>query len=114
MGGLLKLIPNILHTKKELIDRLSRSLFHVDKKAPKLVLVREAGSSIVMTQKIPNIINIVKATKLLMNGRYSRVSEPSDDLVILAILVFKTISELRIVFILKTDRSLDFTRDIIP
>jgi hypothetical protein len=114
MGGLLKLIPNILHTKKEFIDQLSECLFHVDKKAPKSVLVREASSSIVTTQKIPNIISIIIATKVLMNGRYNRVSEPSADLVILAILVFKTISELRIVFILKTDRSLDFTRDIMP
>ena len=114
MGRLLHLIPNKLHTRKELIDQLPERLLHVDKKAPKSILVREAGSSIVMTQKIPNIISIVITTKLLMNGRYSRVSEPSDDLVILAILVFKTISKLCIAFILKTDRSLDFTHDIMP
>ena len=112
MGGLLKLIPNILHIKKEFIDQLPGRLFHVDKKAPKSILMREADSNRVTTQKIPNIISIVIATKLLMNGRYSRVSEPSDDLVILAILVFK--SELCIVFILKMDKSLDFTRDIMP
>jgi hypothetical protein len=74
--------------------------------------MREAGSSIVITQEIPNILSIVIVTKFLMNGRYSRVAEPSDDLMILAIPIFKTISKLRVVFILKTNRSLDFTNDI--
>ena len=114
MGELLQLIPNRLHTRKELIDRLSGHLFHVNKKTPKLIFVREAGSSIVATEKIPNILSIVLATKLLMNGRYSKVAEPSYDLVILAIPVLKTISELRIVFILRTNRSLDLTCDITP
>ena len=114
MGRLLHLIPNRLHTRKELIDWLFECLFHVDKKTPKLILMREADSSIVTTQKIPNILSIVIATKLLMNGRYSRVVEPSYDMVILAIPVFKMISELRIVFILRTNRSLDFTYDITP
>ena len=40
------------------------------------------------------------------------MAEPSDDLMILAIPIFKTISKLRVVFILKTNRSLDFTNDI--
>ena len=89
-------------------------MFHVDKKTPKLILVREADSSIMTTQKIPNILSIFIATKLLTNRRYNRVAEPSDDLVILAILVFKTISALYIVFILRTNKSLDFTNDIAP
>jgi hypothetical protein len=93
---------------------LSRRLLHIDKKTPKLILVREASSGIMTTQKIPNILSIFIATKLLMNGRYNRVAKPSDDLVILAILVFKTINELRVVFILRTNRSLDFTCDIAP
>ncbi len=114
MGRLLQLIPNRLHTRKEPIDRLSRRLFHIDKKTPKLILIREASSDIMTTQKILNIFSIFIATKLLMNGRYSRVAKPSDDLVILAIPVFKTISELRVVFILRTNRSLDFTCDIAP
>ena len=108
MGRLLQLIPNRLHTRRELIDPLSGCLFHVDKKTPKLILVIEAGSSIVMTEKILNILCIVIATKLLMNGRDSKVAKPSDDLMILAIPVFKTISELRVVFILRTNRSLDY------
>ena len=87
-------------------------MFHVDKKTPKLILVREASSGIMMTQKILNSLGIFIATKVLMNGRYSRVVKPIDDLVILAIPVFKTISKLRVVFILKTNRSLDFTNDI--
>ena len=114
MCRLLQLIPNRLYTIKELVDRLSRCLFHVDMKTPKLILMREAGSSIVMTQKILDILSIVIATKLLMNGRYNKMAEPSDDPVILAIPVFKTISELRIVFILRTNKSLDFTCDITP
>ena len=114
MVRLLQLISNRLHTKKELIDRLSRYLLHIDKKTPKLILVREANSGIMTTQKIPNILSIFIATKLLMNGRYSRVAKSSDDLVILAIPVFKTITELRVVFILRTNRSLDFTCDIAP
>ena len=112
MGRLLHLIPNRLHTRKELIDRLPRRLFHIDKKTPKLILVREASSSIMTTQKIPNILNIFIATKLLMNGRYSRVAKPGDDLVILPI--FKTISKFRVFFILRTNKSLDFTCDIAP
>ena len=44
MGRLLQLIPNRLHIRKELIDRLSGRLFHIDKKTPKLILVREASS----------------------------------------------------------------------
>ena len=114
MGRLLQLIPDRLHTKKELIDRLPRRLFHIDKKTPKLILVGEANSGIMTTQKIPNILSIFIATKLLMNGRYSRVAKSSDDLVILAIPVFKTISKLRVVFILRKNKSLDFTCDIAP
>ena len=114
MGRLLQLIPNRLHTIKELIDRLSGRLFHIDKKTPKLILVREASGGIMTTHKIPNILSIFITTKLLMNGRYSRVAKLSDDLVILAIPIFKTISELCIVFILRTNRILDFTCDIAP
>ena len=114
MGRLLQLIPNRLHTRKELIDRLLRRLLHIDKKTLKLILVRKANSGIMTTQKIPNILSIFIATKLLMNGRDSRVAKPSDDLVILAIPIFKTISELHIVFILRMNRSLDFTCDIVP
>jgi hypothetical protein len=114
MGGLLHLIPNRLHTRKELIDWLSGCLFHVDKKAPKLILVREAGSSIVTTQEIQNILNIIIATKLFMNRSYSRIAEPSDDSVIFAISVFKTIGKFHIVFILSTNRRFDFTHNITP
>ena len=56
---------------------------------------------IMMTQKILNSLGIFIATKVLMNGRYSRVAKPSDDLVILVIPVFKTISKLRVFFILR-------------
>ena len=114
MGRLLHLIPNRLHTRKELIDRLPRCLFHINKKTPKLILVRKASSSIMMTQKIPNILSIFIATKLLMNERYSRVAKPGDDLVILAIPIFKTINKFRVFFILRMNRSLDFTCDITP
>ena len=113
MDGVLQLIQNRLHTIKELTDRLSGHLFHVDKKAPKLILVREAGSSIVTTQEIQKIFSIIIATKLLMNGRYNRVAKPSDDLVIFAIPIFKTIGKFRVIFIFSTNRMLDFIRDII-
>ena len=111
IGGLLQLIPNRLHTREELIDELHGLLFHGDSKAPKLILVKKPCSSIVTTQEIPNILNIVIMTKSLMNGRHSRVTEPSDDLVIFAIPIFKTVRELH-VFILKTSKRLDITRDI--
>ena len=114
MGRLLQMIPNKMHTRKELIDQLPSPLFHIDKKTLKLIVVREASSGMMTTQKIPNILGIFIATKLLMNGRYSRVAKPSDDLVILAISVFKTISKLRVFFILRMNRSLDFTCDIAP
>jgi hypothetical protein len=108
------LILNRLHTREKLIDRLHGLLFHGDKEAPKLILVREADSSIVTTQEIPNIISVVIATKSILNGRHSRVVEPSDDLVIFAILVFKTIREICFVFILRMNMRLDITCDITP
>ena len=108
------MILNRLHTREKLTDRLHGLLFHGDKEAPKLILVREANSSIVTTQEIVNIISVVIATKSILNGRHNRVVEPSDDLVIFAILVFKTIREICFVFILRTNMRLDITCDITP
>ena len=64
------------------------------------------------TQEIPNIISVVIATKSILNGWHNKVVEPSDDLVIFAILVIKTIREICFVFILRTNMRLDITCDI--
>ena len=103
-----------MSTREKIIDWLPRFLFYSDKKAPKLILMKETNTYITTRQEIPNIFSVLIITKFFMNERHNKVAESSNDLVIFAIPILKTVRETRVFFILTTDWRCDVTNDIIP
>jgi hypothetical protein len=103
-----------LHTREKIIDWLPRLLLHSDKQTPKLILMREDCSGITTSNEILNIFGMFISTKLLTNRKHNKIAEPSDDLVVFTIPIFKAIIEAIVGFIFRTDGRFDIIGNITP
>ena len=107
------MIPNIVHLKEEVINGLSWLLLHVVKHTQKLILMRQSRGGLPFLQKVPKRFNSGKSSKLETDGLSIIIADPSDNLVIVAILL-KTLCVFIFKFVSGFGWFSDITSDIAP
>ncbi|KAF8393890.1 hypothetical protein HHK36_020088 [Tetracentron sinense] len=112
MFGGSELIPNIVHLREKVVNVLPKLLFYAMKTAQKLVLMRQIRGSVAFFQKVPKSFGSVESTKLETDGASTSIVNPSDNLVVLAIPLLKSIRVCGFVFVNSFFRFSDITSNI--